>query len=1039
MNLENNENSITIISNCISTNNNYEDALEVLTNAISNHLTLSSCSNILELLQHTDKISNKKFLAITLLRFYKNHNNAIDNNQTLKRKVTQLFDEIFEKELYKKLDINKNTQTHIKIPRLINYLEEAELIKLNIDGLSKVNKLKQDFYKYFKGQYKNIITPFLETRVFQNMSKVFDTVTLYNSDSNLATYNETIELLEQNISICKIIDSEYNNNFLLKPLEQILQLIRQDFDKNPDSKPSKLIISSTGKKYPLLSSINNKFNLIIQIKNIESGKAYNTKLLISDMSENISMSVKEQFLGKIEGSKTVNIEFETEVLSLKKTMEVSAKVFWENYDGEEHSSNIKLIFYAQRTDINWHDLKVKDAYSIRAVENEDKLIGRKDILDDLHKGLTSNINSYYIHGQKRVGKTSIVKTLKSKLEIDKSFIVTYIVNTGTSAEKSIQNLGKKICKEIKRQYKRELRDIEAPIFIDNIDPLEDFLDDVNDELGDKKFIFILDEFDEMSSGLYRRNDLSNAFFLAIRNFASHDRLKCSFILVGGEKISFLMSIHGKHLNFFNEHRVDYFDKEHLNQFKELVQKPVSGYIDITDEAIENVYVETAGNPYFTNLICKEMLNIAIEKKDSHITDKEMIEAIEKVIYKAEKHIFIHFWEDGIRELQDESIAEETSYKRRSVLLALSSLLKAKKLLKQEYITDKLTDEFNESETKRILKEFVDRKILIEENEIYSFRINFFKKWLVSCGSEKIIMTLSHEQQIQKRAKEEKEAKITSQEVKTFIDSKNIIYNGKPLSPDDVRNWIEQFGDNLKQRLIFNILEKITYYRDSNIKDKMKTLYQQIKKMKIIPTIGKKTTHILVSYLDQVGKSSAEYAKYFGEENSIHSYNIVEKSKILDKINDKEEIKVLVFIDDFIGTGNSIIEYTTNLKKDFPDIFKKEIDIYIGVITGFQEAKERIESEFEKLNIKNIKIILIDPLNERDKCFSENSKIFSNPDKRREAKDICEVTGQELVSKNPLGYGNCQATVIFPETCPNNCLPILWESKKGFNPLFPRKK
>ncbi len=25
--------------------------------------------------------------------------------------------------------------------------------------------------------------------------------------------------------------------------------------------------------------------------------------------------------------------------------------------------------------------------------------------------------------------------------------------------------------------------------------------------------------------------------------------------------SFLMSIHGKHLNFFNEHRIDYFDKE----------------------------------------------------------------------------------------------------------------------------------------------------------------------------------------------------------------------------------------------------------------------------------------------------------------------------------------------------------------------------------------------------------------------------------------------------------------------------------------------
>ena len=122
-----------------------------------------------------------------------------------------------------------------------------------------------------------------------------------------------------------------------------------------------------------------------------------------------------------------------------------------------------------------------------------------------------------------------------------------------------------------------------------------------------------------------------------------------------------MSIHGKHLNFFNEHRIDYFDKEHFNQFKELVTKPVSGYIEITDEAIEEIYNKTEGNPYFTNFICKEMLNTAIEKKDSHITDKEMRDAINKAISKAETHIFFFFCEDGIREFNDKQ--EEISYKR----------------------------------------------------------------------------------------------------------------------------------------------------------------------------------------------------------------------------------------------------------------------------------------------------------------------------------------------------------------------------------------
>ena len=80
----------------------------------------------------------------------------------------------------------------------------------------------------------------------------------------------------------------------------------------------------------------------------------------------------------------------------------------------------------------------------------------------------------------------------------------------------------------------------------------------------------------------------------------------------------------------------------------------------------------------------------------------------------------------------------------------------------------------------------------------------------------------------------------------------------------------------------------------------------------------------------------------------------------------------------------------------------------------------------------------EPLTESDKCFSESSKFFNNPQKRKEAENLCWEKGKELVSKNPLGYGNCQAIIIFPDTCPNNCLPILWKETKNFKPLFKRQ-
>lgn len=1048
MNLKSDESSVAIISKCIAISNDNEDPLAKLSEAISFHLNLPKYQNILELLQNTTKISDRSFLAICLLRFYKNHENIIDQNSTLKIEMVKLFDDIFANEIYKKLKINNKIQTYEKLAQLVEFIEKAESIKLNIDSLQKLKKFKQDFYKYFNGQYKTIITPFLEKNIFENeMSNIFLSLENYQKKPNLKTFQEIKNLLDTNIEICKNMDSEYNNMYILKPLEQILNLINKDFDKNPDSQPSKIIISSSGKRYPLLSPIGTRFNLIVQLKNIETGKAFNAKVTLTGTSKNINLISKKQHIGKLEGKRTINLEFTAEVISNEKQMHVNVEVEWENYNQEKLYKKKKLLFSAQRIDIDWSELQEKDPYSIEAVDSEDELIGRDDILNELYKGLKKkkNINSFYIHGQKRVGKTSIAKALKSKLEKEKEeFSIIYIEagdSVGTTFQDTIKNLGNKICKHLKREYRKELIDIKTPKFDDSIQPIVDFLDDVSYELEDKKIVFIFDEFDEISSELYKRSSIGDAFFLTIRSLSNKSFY--SFILVGGEKIDFIISIQGEQLNKFDSCRVDYFDKEHWQQFKELVQKPVQDFIDITDEAIEKIYNETAGNPFFTNVICKEMLDLAVNKKDTHITNIEVDEAIKRSLQKTETQRFSHFWEDGIREDNDKE--EEISYKRRSVLLALSMLHKNNKSLTQMHIKDQLINEFDANEVEKILKEFVDRKILIENNDLYKFRINFFKDWLLKYGTEKIIMTLSDEQKIKRRKQEEKEAKINSQEIKEFIEDYKITYNGKILTTDDIRAYLEQFENNINQRIIFDIVKNCTYYDISNVKIIMKRIFDEIKSYiadEKLPSItyssGKKITNVLVSNLDNLGKSSTQYAKYFADENMILQKNTTETNKILEKIQNDNNIKFLVFTDDFIGSGSNIIDNIKKIKTNYPEVFTKNIYIFIGVITGFLEGKEKIENALIKLKLKNIKIIIHEPLTENDKCFSDTSKIFTNPQKRKEAENLCWEKGKKLISKNPLGYGNCQATVVFPDTCPNNCLPILWKRTNTFNPLFERK-
>lgn len=981
---------------------------------------------------------NQEFLASIFLRVYKNHENIIENESTIKHKIISLFDTVYEHSIYKKNNISIKSQSHEKLPLVKHYIEEIEssMDVLNIDNLSNFNSFRGKYFKLLKGNNEKIIKPFLFESIYNDLENIFKKIETYTTNQDMQLYNDLIKELEEYIITLKGINSEYNNLFLLIPLSQLIDLIKDDFTlNNPDAKISKLKISSTGKRYPL-SKQNTKIDLFIKLTNEEEGKAYDTYIEIL-YSNSLVIDKSKQYIGTLDGKKIVRVKFDATIKDIHDVLIVKVKVTWKDFTQKEYSSSKELTFYSQRMDIDWDEFKSSECYSREAIENENELIGRQDILNDLFNGLDKNkkIKSYYIHGQKRIGKTSIAKVLKERLDKNKEkFLVLYIEGgeyvDGEDFKNTVNNLGTKICKQITRTNPK-LSHLNIPLFNGSLQPLVDFLDDVTFILKDLKIVFMLDEFDEISSNLYKRNEIGNAFFLTIRSISNKPNY--SFILIGGEKIKFIISIQGEQLNKFESYRVDYFDKEHWSEFKDLVKKPVENYLDITDEAINVLYEITAGNPYFTNIICETMMKIAIEKRDSFITDVEMDEAIKKSVETAEAEIFAHFWEDGIKEDNDKE--EEISYKRRKILLALSELEKNNENLIKEKIADKLTGELLELEIKNILKEFTDRTILIENDGRFTFRINFFKDWLVDGGSTKIILTLSDEEKIRIREREEKKAEIASTELLQFIESKKIVYNGNPISVDEVRRWLNQFDNNINQRLVFKILQNLNYYSSANIKIKMKEIFSYIKTKKYE---GKtRVSNVLVSYLDSVGKSGVEYSKYFIDDNSILQKNSTEKNRILERLNGNS-FDYLVFIDDFMGTGRTIIEFIKELKKDYPDIFKKNIEIIIGVVSGFLCAKESVEKEFEKMKINNIKIVICEPLNESDKCFSDESKVFTNPDDRRNAKDICWEKGNYLVDNNPLGFGDCQSIVVFPDTCPNNSLPILWAEKGDFKPLFKRK-
>ena len=1036
----------------------FERLRNYFTNSVLKHLQIEidRDNNMLKLFCNEYSDMQQRFISVCLLRLLHANDKLFSSNDAFRNKTFTLFDNIFEKPIYQQKDValTAQSQGYMKESKLKMYLETNEKhIKDNfsISSLNNINAFENKFYKnIFSDSFKLLFFPFLPENLIHRdkYTIIFKSINEYlNNRDKIKYYNNVQDGIEQYIQEANAYSTYYCNEFLVEPFERILNLIKKDFEENPSSKPAKITLIQSEKKYPF-NVIGSKFRVSSFLKNEGTGHSFNTEMGIKEYeNSSISFIKTKRHIGEI-SDKTMLVEFDCEVLVPQSNQTIIFTISWENFDNTKSSKEYIFEFEGQNLNVNWDELQNEEPYSWEPVESEGKLFGRKEIIDRLWTSIIKKdkMSSFYIFGQKRVGKTSIVKTLKSKLDKDfsDSCIVLYLEGgeyKDLELSKTITSLGKLICTKI-CDYDLKFKNVSIPEFSGALSPLTRFLDSIAIISPKVKILFILDEFDEISSDIFLRGEISNSLFLTIRAISNKNNF--GFLLVGGEKMDFIISSHGEQLNKFQSIRVDYFDKDkYLNDFHDLARKPVENILEFTDQSLDYLYNQTSGNPFFTTIVCAKLFSLMVSKRDCHVTDIEMKEAISNVIEENDTQIFAHFWEDRIKGKPDEE--EGISILRRKIIISIAQVL----ILNSEAEKNQLLDENNKNgittnETLEYLKEFVERKILINHENNYVFVLNIFKDWLTNKGINCIITTFSDKEiHIQEELAKEKDM-VKPEEIIQLLESwSNFTYDGKQITTDSIRAWLNQFGNNRKQRLMFKILKSMTVYTDYNIKQKMKEIYRyMISKENLVWEIEgrkRKRSDILVSYLENnFSKSGIEYARLFTDQNDILVSNVVERNKVASVLNQKDsDIKALVFIDDFIGTGGSICDNLNEFINEFPDIKTLNVKIFIGIVTGFLDGKDAIMDLSEKIGLK-LEVFICNPLHDENKCFHHNSNVFTSTNERMMAEDISNEHGVKLVRKNPNGFGNCQAIVVFPNTCPNDSLPILWASNKEFNALFPRK-
>lgn len=267
------------------------------------------------------------------------------------------------------------------------------------------------------------------------------------------------------------------------------------------------------------------------------------------------------------------------------------------------------------------------------ISGEIGFYGREDIFDFVRTTLSSsNQNVVALYGQRRIGKTSILHQLPRHLPLE--FIPIYFDlhgQEGLPLPDVLYDLARRIARvlELPTPEKSSFR-WDGSFF------QSDFLAEALAKLGQRRLVFLLDEFDALKNDHSLPREAYKTFFPYLEQLI-HDRPELAFVLAIGRHIDELPSRLGpiyKIAKFRSVSRLSTRDA------RRLVTEPADGMLQYEDGVIDRILALTANHPYFTQLLCSVIFEhtqqdnsdiVTVERVSDIVTVERVNEAIEDAL------------------------------------------------------------------------------------------------------------------------------------------------------------------------------------------------------------------------------------------------------------------------------------------------------------------------------------------------------------------------------------------------------------------------
>jgi hypothetical protein len=253
----------------------------------------------------------------------------------------------------------------------------------------------------------------------------------------------------------------------------------------------------------------------------------------------------------------------------------------------------------------------------------------------------------------------------------------------------------------------------------------------------------------------------------------------------------------------------------------------------------------------------------------------------------------------------------------------------------------------------------------------------------------------------------------------------------PRTHRHIQNWLENF-ELSEVELALNFLLFFDYITFEDLQSRLEPFIKQIAALSedafvlFVPYGKYVKSNDLVMYC--VNKSET-FIRYSNKKKFSYTRDILELAL--------DQWTIIVFVDDFIGTGKSFIKWYKRrlfqswLKKNRGNIANQ----YILCAEVMNDGKSNLNSAYPTIQVLG---------NSKTKIFDAKTSPF------RALNNVGEMEGLALkygalipvgfsfpnTVYTPRGYDESEALLAFDFGTPNNTIPIIWGSK-GWTPIFPR--